>query len=135
MYYSTILSPQFADTDMQGHINFLAYSNWFDRVRVKLYKELSPDLNFREHGIVVLHTEVTFMKEVYVQFDVEVRTWVSVLGTKSFEVTQELWQNGERCSKGKTIFCAFDFTKHKSEEIKPHFRAALDKYRYDPAEI
>lgn len=135
MYYSTNLTPQFADTDMQGHINFLAYSHWFDRVRVQLYKKLSPDLNFREHGLVVLHTEVTFMKEAYVQWDVEIRTWVSVLGVKSFEVTQELWQKGERCTRGKTVFCAYDFTERHSEPLTPEFRAALEEYRYDPAEI
>ena len=132
MYYTSSLSPQVADTDMQGHVNFLAYSNWFDRVRIRIYKEFSPELNFHDHGIVVLHTETTFIKEVYVHHDVEIRTWVSMIGRSSFEVTQELWQQGERCAVGKTIFCAFDFTIHKSEPIRSNFRDALEKYSYDP---
>lgn len=132
MFYATTISPQLADTDMQGHVNFLAYSNWFDRVRVRIYKELSPDLDFREHGVVVLHTEVAFLKEVCVQRDVEIRTWVSVIGVKSFEIAQEVWQKGERCAVGKTVFCAFDFTTRRSEPISPAFRAALEKFYFDP---
>ncbi len=128
MYISTTISPQIADTDMQGHINFLAYSAWFDRARTRIYKEISPDLAFRPHGMVVLKTEVTFLKEVYVQHDVEIRSWISVLGNKSFEMTQECWQQGERCAVGKTIFCAFNFDEHKSEPIQDSFRAVLEKY-------
>ena len=47
-------------------------------------------------------------------------------------ITQEAWQDGELCAVGKTIFCGFDFTVHKSEPISPEFRAVLEKYRFDP---
>jgi len=130
MYFVSSVEPQIADTDMQGHINFLAYSSWFDRARTRLYKEISPDLNFKPHGLVVLKTEVVFLKEVYVHTDVELRAWVSVLGVKSFELTQECWQNGERCAVGKTIFCAFNFDDRKSEPLLDSFRAALEKYQW-----
>jgi len=130
MYYTVNLTPQIADTDMQGHVNFLSYSSWFDRARTPLYREISPELNFRPHGMVVLKTEVTYLKEVYVQFDVEIRTWTSVLGNKSFELTQEVWQKGERCAVGKTIYCAFNFEAHKSEPLLDSFRVVLEKYRW-----
>ena len=132
MYYTVTITPQIADTDMQGHINFLAYSNWFDRVRTKFYKEFTPDLNFRPHGVVVLRTEVTFEKETYAQYDATIRTWVSMIGTKSFEVTQEVWQNGSRCAIGKTIFCAYNFEERKSEPIIDSYREVLERYAYDP---
>ena len=128
MFVTAAVTPQIADTDMQGHINFLAYSKWFDRVRTPIYRELDPTLNFKPHGMVVLKTEITFLKEVYVQHDVDLRAWVSVLGNKSFEMTQECRQNGELCAVGKTIFCAFNFDEHKSEPIPDAFRAVLEKY-------
>ena len=130
MYFTTSITPQIADTDMQGHINFLAYSLWFDRARTQLYKEISPNLDFRPHGLVVLKTEITFLKEVYVQYEVELRAWVSVLGNKSFEMTQECRQQGELCAVGKTIFCAFNFDEHKSEPLQDSFRAILEKYQW-----
>ncbi|MDO5308926.1 MAG: thioesterase family protein [Planctomycetia bacterium] len=135
MYFTTPLTPQIADTDMQGHVNFLAYSQWFDRARTRLYREIDSDLNFRPHGMVVLKTEVVFLKEVYVQFDVEIRTYVSVIGTKSFEVTQEVWQRGERCALGKSIFCAFNFESHASEPLLENFRVVLQRYHWRDPEL
>ncbi len=131
MYTTTTITPQVADTDMQGHVNFLAYSKWFDRVRTGLYRELDPTLVFKPHGMVLLKTEVTFLHEVSVTSDVEVRTWVSMLGTKSFEMTQDVWQNGVRCTIGKTIFCGFNFDTHTSEPLSAEFRAVIEKYVWD----
>ena len=128
MYYTATLTPQIADTDMQGHINFLAYSRWFDNVRTILYKEMNPDLNFLPHGLVVLHTEVTFEKETYVTDPITVRTWVSAIGVQSFQIMQELWQNGERRAIGKTIFCGYNFDERKSEALCEKYRRVLEKY-------
>lgn len=134
MFVSTSLTPQVADTDMQGHVNFLAYSKWFDRVRTPIYRELDPTLKFDPHGLVILKTDVTFLHEVSATHDVDVRTWVSVMGTKSFELTQDVWQNGVRCTIGKTIFCGFNFTEHKSETLSDSFREVIERYRWDESQ-
>lgn len=55
-----------------------------------------------------------------------------MIGTKSFEVTQEVWQNGSRCAIGKTIFCAYNFEERKSEPIIDSYREVLERYAYDP---
>lgn len=131
MFITTQLTPQVADTDMQGHVNFLAYSKWFDRVRTPLYRELDPTLVFKPHGMVILKTDVTFLHEVSATTDVDVRSWVSMLGTKSFELTQDVWQNGIRCAIGKSIFCGFNFDTHTSEPLSAEYRAIIEKYMWD----
>ena len=134
MYLVARVTPQVADTDMQGHINFLAYSKWFDRVRTPIYRELDPTLKFKPRGMVVLKTEITFLKEVSVADDVEIRTWISLLGNKSLEMTQDVWQYGTRCAVGKSIFCGFNFDSHTSEPLCDEFRAVFEKYRWDESE-
>jgi len=91
MYYTTPLTPQVADTNMARHIDSLAYPLWFDRARTFLYREMNPSLDFSAHGLVIVKTEVTYLRETNVDDELEVRTWVSLIGTKSFEVSQELW--------------------------------------------
>lgn len=130
MFITTTVAPQVADTDMQGHVNFLAYSKWFDRVRTPIYRELDPTLQFNPHGMVVLKTELTFLHEVVVTSDVSIRTWVSLLGNKSLELTQDVWQDGVRCAIGKTVFCGFNFEEHASEPLNDAFRAVFEKYRW-----
>ncbi len=131
MFSSITITPQIADTDMQGHINFLAYMKWFDRARTPIYRELDPTLKFKPHGMVILKTEVTYLKEVSVATDVEARSWISLIGNKSLEMTQEIFQNGTRCAVGKSIFCGFNFDTHTSEPLSDAFRAVLEKYRQD----
>ncbi len=131
MFVTTPLTPQVADSDMQGHVNFIAYSKWFDRVRTPIYRELDPTLEFNPHGMVVLKTELTFLHEVSITSDVSIRTWVSLLGNKSLELTQDVWQEGVRCAVGKTIFCGFNFARHESEPLTDAFRTVLEKYRWN----
>ncbi len=131
MFVTTPLTPQVADSDMQGHVNFIAYSKWFDRVRTPIYRELDPTLEFNPRGMVVLKTELTFLHEVSITSDVSIRTWVSLLGVKSLELTQDVWQEGVRCAVGKTIFCGFNFARHESEPLTDAFRAVFEKYRWN----
>ena len=45
MYYKKSVTPQFSDTNGAGHIDHLAYADWFDRVRVYLYREMGAFSN------------------------------------------------------------------------------------------
>ena len=85
--------------------------------------------------MVVLKTEVTYLREVSVTTDVEIRSWVSLLGNKSFELAQDVWQNGERCAIVKSIFCGFNFSSHTSEPLSDAFRAVLEKYQWDESSV
>ena len=131
MYYATPLTPQVADTNIARHIDSIAYPLWFDRARTRLYREMNPSLDFTAHGLVIVKTEVTYLREVNVDDELEIRTWVSLIGTKSFEVSQELWRQNERCAEGKTILVSFDFSVHKSEPLTDAYRDVLEKYSFD----
>ncbi|MCF0234573.1 MAG: thioesterase family protein [Thermoguttaceae bacterium] len=133
MLYKTDITPQILDSDLQGHMHFMAVLSWFERARMSLYCEFSSNLDFKEHGYVILKTDVSYLHEIWISRPVEVRTWVSMIGVKSFEVSQEAWQDGERCAAGSTIFCGFDFTRHGSEPLSDSTRAVLEKYLLEQA--
>ena len=131
MYYTTPLTPQIADTNMARHIDSIAYPLWFDRARTQLYREMNPSLDFSRNGLVIVKTEVVYLREVEVDDALEIRTWVSLIGTTSFEVSQELWRQKELCAEGKTILVSFDFSVHKSEPLTDAYRAVLEKYCFE----
>lgn len=134
MYYVTKIQPQVADTNTQGHIDFLAFSRWFDRARTTLYEELLPGFQTKPHGLVIVNVKVDYLREMFVDDRVEIRTWTSRIGEKSFELTQELWRvrdgapNPERCAVTKVVLCAINFDVHKSEPLNDHIRSVLAKY-------
>ena len=138
MYYVTKILPQVADTNMQGHIDFLAFSRWFDRARTTLYEELLPGFQTKPRGLVIVNVAVDFLRETFVDDRVEIRTWTSRIGEKSFELTQELWRvrdddpTPQRCAVTKVVLCAINFDVHKSEPLDDRYREILKKYQWSP---
>ena len=138
MYYLTKILPQVADTNMCGHVDCLAFARWCDRARVALYEELFPGFRFLPHGLVVVNVKTDYLRETFLDDRIEVRTWTSRIGEKSFELTQEVWRTRDddptpaRCSVSVSVFCAIDFNVHKSEPLGERFREILRKYQWEP---
>ena len=138
MYYETALQPQVADTDFEGYIDYMAFSRWFDRARTTFYNELCPKFQLKPHGLVVVSTQVEFFALVSVDDAVKVRTWVSRIGNKSFDIAQELWREvdgrSELAARGFSIFSTVNFDYHKSEPLNAHFIDVLSKYAWERPE-
>ncbi|MDO5579776.1 MAG: thioesterase family protein [Planctomycetia bacterium] len=120
--------PQIIDTDVYGHINYLAVSVWFDRARTSLYREFAPDLRPEGIGVVILKTEVLYKKELHWTEDVLIRTMIIHIGEKSFQVRQEAWQGGICCATGTVVFSGFDFVHRTSALIPDRIREVLNRH-------
>ncbi len=135
MYYETALQPQVADTDFEGFIDYMSFSRWFDRARTTFYNELFPKFQLKPHGLVVVKTSVEFFALVTVDDAVKVRTWVSRIGNKSFDITQELWfeRDGQSviAARGHSIFSTINFNYHKSEPLNERFLEVLRKFFWE----
>lgn len=140
MYYVVKIQPQVADTNMSRQIDYLAFSRWCDRARTRFYEELFPCFESFPHGCVVVNATVDYLLPMRVDDRVEVRTWTSRIGTKSFELTQEIWTTSadaptpKRTAVSVIVFCAMNFITHKSEPLSEHFRTVLQKYEWSPDE-
>lgn len=125
---SLIVTPRFSDIDGLGHVNNTVIPNWFEQARNPIYQLFNPTMNFKEWNLILARFEVDFVSQIFYHQDVEVRSWISRIGRSSFEVYQETWQNGQLCSKGKTVLVHFDFKTQKSTEIPVEFRKQLDNH-------
>jgi acyl-CoA thioester hydrolase len=63
------------------------------------------------------HTEFDFVGELFFQYDVEIRTSIDRIGTKSFTVYHEAWQEGRLCVTGKAVVVHYDFKKKETTPI------------------
>lgn len=140
MYYAIKILPQVADTNLFGHVDHLAFLRWCDRARAPLYEEMLPGFRFLPRGLVVANVKIDYLRETFLDDRVEVRTWTSRIGRKSFELTQEVWRSRDdaptpsRCAVAKSVFCAFDFNLHKSEPLSERFQQVLRKYQWSSPE-
>jgi len=109
--FVTTVNPRFGDMDVLGHINNTVPVVWFELARNPLLKAFDPALAFRRETfpLIIAHTDYDYVDQLYFQYEVEVKTWISRIGTKSFTVYHEAWQQGRLCVKGHAVLVYYDF--------------------------
>jgi len=122
--FTTIIQPRFGDTDCLGHINNTQLALWFETARNPIFRIFSPELRIDKETfhLIMAHTDYDFIDELFFQYEVEIRTWISRIGTKSFTVYHEAWQEGPSrppslCVTGKAVVVHYDFIKKQSTPL------------------
>jgi acyl-CoA thioester hydrolase len=128
--FSITISPRFGDTDALGHINNAVLALWFETARNPLFRIFSPDLTLSRETwpLIMAHTDYDFVGELMFQYDAEIRSWVSRIGTKSFTVYHEAWQQGRLCAKGSAVIVHYNFNSRRSTPIPEDKRQLLAEH-------
>lgn len=124
MFVYTI-TPRVSDTDAIGHINNTVLPCWFEEARTPLFRILNPTMDFAKWNVIMAHMEIDYIKQMFFHSSIEIKTWISRMGNSSFDVTQELWQNGSLCAHSKVVIVHFDFNAQKSVSIPGALREQL----------
>jgi acyl-CoA thioester hydrolase len=64
--------------------------------------------------------------QLYFKYEVEIRTWITRIGSKSFTVYHEAWQEGRLCVRGSAVLVHYDFNTEKSTPIPEEKRKQLE---------
>ncbi|MDN3555401.1 acyl-CoA thioesterase [Halomonas maura] len=127
MFVRTI-EPAFYDTDALGHINNTRLPAWFELARNDLFRLFTPDLDPRQWRLIMARMEIDYRAELYYGHDIEIRTYLTRLGTSSFTVTQEARQNGVLANLGHTVLVQFDHDAKRAVPIEGELRRALEAH-------
>jgi acyl-CoA thioester hydrolase len=128
--FTTTVTPRFGDIDGLGHINNVVLAEWFELGRNPLFRIFEPNLQVK-HGVwplILAHTDYDFAKEMFFQHDVEIRSFVSRIGTKSFTIGHEAWQEGRLCVTGNAVIVHYDFVNRKSTPIPEDKKSLLAEH-------
>ena len=117
--FSEKMTPRFGDTDALGHINNVVLAVWFEQARNAIFRIFDPKLRIdkKTFPLIMAHTDYDFVDQILFGYDVEVRTWIARIGTKSMTVYHEAWQEGRLCSRGNAVIVHYDFNTEKSTPI------------------
>jgi acyl-CoA thioester hydrolase len=85
------------------------------------------DLSHGVWPLILAHTDFDFVSQMYLKSDVEIRTIISKIGTKSFTVSHEAYQDGRLCVKGNAVLVCYDFINQKSKELPDNIKIELEK--------
>jgi acyl-CoA thioester hydrolase len=128
--YSITVNARFGDLDALGHINNTVPSNWFELGRMPILQMFDPDLTVdkRNFPLIMAHIDFDFTDQLFLKGDIEIKTWVSKIGTKSFTVTHEAWQEGRLCVKGTAVIVHYDFNTQQTTPIPEDKRRLLEEH-------
>jgi acyl-CoA thioester hydrolase len=128
--WSITISPRFGDVDGLGHINNTVIAVWFEQGRNGIFRIFEPNLNLSPETwpLIMAHTDFDFVGELFFQYNVEIRTAISRIGTKSFTVYHEAWQEGRLCAKGSAVIVHYDFIAKQSTPIPQDKKEALEAH-------
>jgi acyl-CoA thioester hydrolase len=128
--FTTIITPRVSETNGAGHISNTVVPIWFEAGRTEIYKIMTPDLSFGNWKLVLVNMNVDYIKQIFLNADVEVKTWIERIGNKSFTVYEEMFQNGQICAKGTATYVYFNYEIQQSEVILQDVRTELAKHLY-----
>jgi acyl-CoA thioester hydrolase len=124
------VTPRFGDIDGLGHVNNVVLAEWFELARNPLFRIFEPNLRLAHDvwPLILAHTDYDFIAEIFFQHDVEIRSSVSRIGTKSFTIRHEAWQEGRLCATGSAVIVHFDFVNRKSTPIPEEKKRLLAEH-------
>lgn len=123
-----IISPRFSETDALTHIGNTVIPVWFEHGRSQLMVEIHPGLDARTWPLILAHIDVDYIQQIYVGNDVRITSKITKIGTKSFTVHHEAWQNEKLAAKGNAVMVFFDYETNSTVDIPAEKRKILEQY-------
>jgi acyl-CoA thioester hydrolase len=119
--------------DVLGHINNTVLAVWFEQARNPFFKIFPPEKDFTDgtFPLIMAHTDYDFVGELFFGEEVEIRTYIGRIGTKSFTACHEAWQRGKLCVKGNAVIVHYDFTRKETTPIPEEKKKLLAAQQRD----
>lgn len=127
--FEITVEPRFYETDAFGHINNTVVTCWFETARASLFKIFDEQNDPSLLPLILARVEVDYVAQIYYGYEVTLRTAIERIGTASFVVVQEAWQQGQCVAKGKAVQVFFSHETQRSAPLPDHYRSILDTHR------
>lgn len=118
---------RFGETDALGHINNTSYFIYTEEARVRFFEALGYSMNTGNWQFIMASTKCDFINQGYFNQELSIKTYVSRIGTKSFQLEHDMicMKTNKLIAKGEATVVYFDFEKQQSEVIPESLREKL----------
>jgi len=120
------VQTRFADVDMLGHINNVAFGALFETARVR-FNHLLGLTQWREHRWLVARVEINYLHEAYHPADIDIATGIGAIGTRSWCLYACALQDGRPVATADVVLVME--AKQGVTGLPPAFRERLEAYR------
>jgi acyl-CoA thioester hydrolase len=124
--FKKIITPRISETNITRHIGHNAIPVWLEEGYAEIFRLFSQ--NLAEPPLITVNLNMDFLHEIFFGKDVEILTSVKKIGTSSFVLHQEVYQDGKLCVRASTILVHFDYSTHKPDPIPKTVRDILKEH-------
>ncbi|SFK20713.1 acyl-CoA thioester hydrolase [Halobacillus dabanensis] len=120
---------RFCETDLLGHVNNNNFFVYMEDARINFFKDL--DLVGDDWNFIIASTKCDFIKQVYFNQTLLIRSHVGRIGNSSFHLEQEMFEkdSGELVAKGLSVVVHFDFEHQESSPLSQKMRESLESFQ------
>jgi acyl-CoA thioester hydrolase len=127
---------RWSDMDAYGHVNNVAFLQYFEMARVDLFFErasLEERTGLRRGTVVAEHTIKYKLPVVYSPRPLDVQIWVSGVRAASFTCHYDLLDHDRLSVTGSTLLVPFDFSINRPRRLTPDEKDFLARWIDEPA--
>lgn len=123
------VTVRFGETDALGHINNTSYFIYLEEARIRFIESLGLGMDTRSWNFILASTKCDFVSQGYFNQQLYIKTYVSRIGTKSFQLEHEIVsaKTGDIIAKGNAIMVYFNFDQQASEPLPVWLTEKLKK--------
>ena len=130
MRTTTAIQIRFNDIDMAKHVHNAVYLSYFEQGRMDFLRGfIEKDHDWMKKGMILARNEVDYRIPIHLSDNVEVETWCSNVGTKSFDLSYAVFAEraGQRRihAQGRSVMVCFDYEKQASIAVPDEWRNSL----------
>jgi acyl-CoA thioester hydrolase len=108
---------RFRDCDAMGHVNNAVFSTYLEQARIAVVGGLDT--------FILARVEIDFRAELHTGEDIEVRSRCTHIGTKSFDLTHEIWAGDRKVADAKSVMVGYDYAVGASAPLTDDQRRRL----------
>lgn len=118
---------RFGETDALGHINNASYFIYTEEARVRFFEAIGYSMETGHWQFIMASTKCDFIQQGYFNQELIIKTYVSRIGTKSFQLEHKIIckKTHQLIATGEATVVYFDFEKQQSEVLPPLLRERL----------
>lgn len=128
----TPIQIRFKDIDKLGHVNNANHVTYFELARVDYFNSLNTEgikIDWINEGVILAKIEMEYKQPILLEDKVFVYTWVSKMGTKSFDMTCSIVkaENGIEIelAKGLAIIVCFNYKTNQTILVPEKWKTVM----------
>ena len=121
---------RFNDIDIFGHVNNSVYNQYLDLGRLAYLQAVLPEAaEWKGKTLVVVHIENNYLIPTFMNDEIEVRTSVFEMGSKSIKMRQQIIdKDGNIKMDSMSILSTFDAKAKASFPLPDEWRAKIEEF-------